>query len=297
MTCSGGVGITPTIFWPREYGRGSKTLQIIWKGPPYVFTSIYSTRTCKPWKTWQNNFFFAFVMWTGPSTKHLVEVAATQIQHWSLVLNTLLYLLSMAKSSAAEKIPIKKLTYIIHEVWSNLCIPFSSVKKRHSLSSLFTNTGYHVQYLTLAITWNVLSCALLHLPILLIYPAKYTATLVFQFCECHLGCSHAVRGAKQMEALCKRGLSLVSVLLGSSKIVSISSRKTKHLQEVRILTFCKVEIFVLANKPTWLTYACFSCFIPVLLLICVKMYPVWPRWERELCFTLSSERMVREKNC
>lgn len=23
----------------------------------------------------------AFVMWTGPSTKHLVEVAATQIQH------------------------------------------------------------------------------------------------------------------------------------------------------------------------------------------------------------------------
>lgn len=145
------VGITPTIFWPREYGRGSKTLQIIWKGPPYVFSSIYSTRTCKPWKTWQNKFFFAFVMWTGPSTKHLVEVAATQIQDWSLVLNILLYLLSMVKSSAAEKIPIKKLTYIIDEVWSNLCIPFSSVKKGHSLSSLFTNTGSHVQHLTLTI--------------------------------------------------------------------------------------------------------------------------------------------------
>lgn len=162
----------------------------------------------------------AFVMWTGPSTKHLVEVAATQIQHWSLVPNILLYLLSMAKSSATEKIPIKKLTCIIREVWSNSCIPFSSVKKGHSLPSVFTNTGCHVQYLTLAVLVP-LKCFVMCTP-----APTHTAHIPGQT-HCNscvpvlwmpfrlLSCS---KGTKQMEALCKRGLSLVSVLLGSNKI-------------------------------------------------------------------------------
>lgn len=68
-----------------------------------------------------------------------------------------------------------------------LRIQFPSVKKGHSLLSLFRNTGSHVQYLTLAMLIPLeMFC---HLHLYSSYTQPNTLTLVFQFRECLLeGC-------------------------------------------------------------------------------------------------------------
>lgn len=157
-------------------------------------------------------------------------------------------------------------TYIIHEVWSNLCIQFSSVKKGHSLSS------YRIP------------CAVPHLK-----PSSYQfkCFVMCTFaptCTPHIPsqihCNSPVlwlpcrspscsRGAKQMEALCKHVASLWSWF---HLDFSISPRKTCTYKRSESDSFCKAGIdFMLANKPTWLIF-CLVLLLyisPVVLLIFV----------------------------
>lgn len=187
-------------------------------------------------------------------------------------------------------------TYIIHEVWYNLCIQFSSVNKGRSLLSPFTSIGSHVQYLTLAILvpaqmfCHVRSCTYSH--------SLYTQPNILPLCVPVwwkpfrlVSCS---RGTKQVEALCKYEASLWSWFHSCFRI---SPRKTCTCRRSEPDSFCKTGIyFVLANKPAWFTFDLVSCFKHPLYLahLCV-MYPTWNCWESKLAFTLSSGTMVKKK--
>lgn len=165
-------------------------------------------------------------------------------------------------------------TYIIHEVWYNLCIQFSSVNKGHSLLSPFTSIGSHVQYLTLAIlvpvemSCHVHSCTYSH--------SSYTQPNTLPLCVPVwwkpfrlVSCS---RGTKQVEALCKHEASLWSWFHSDFRI---SPTKTCTCKRSEPDSFCKAGIyFVLANKPAWFTCVLVSCFKHPLYLnyLCV-MYP------------------------
>lgn len=81
-------------------------------------------------------------------------------------------------------------TYIIHEVWSNLCIQFSSVKKGHSLSSYRIPCAVpHLKPSSYQLKCFVMcTFAPTRTPHI---PSQIHCNSVFQFCDCHVGRPHA----------------------------------------------------------------------------------------------------------
>lgn len=187
-------------------------------------------------------------------------------------------------------------TYIFYEVWSNLCIQFSSVKKGHSHSSLFTNMGSHVQYLTLAILVPVeMFC---HLHSCIYSYSSYIQPNMLQLCVRApwmlfrlLSCS---RGRKQIEALCKHEASLWSCFTWTSAFHqgrhAPTGGHTPTLSAGLGLILC-LPISLLDS----LTVGFPALYIPCSLAHLCLMFPAWLYWEKELAFTLSSKWMVREK--